>query len=219
MRSFTGLTLGLTLIISGYAISVDQATAAGNMSHAHMGHVTKGWKDTPEGKGLLPTAIAEAKITIEHAGFAAKKPGDLKWMQMHTHHVLHAVDASLETKGPGLGYGVIKAAGGATKHINFAAKSDDASDNVRVHAVHVATTSQNTVARAKQIVALGQKVIGANSAAEASTLVLKIVMLSGQLLEGADANGDGKISWHQGEGGLNEATKHMGFMAKGEGMN
>jgi len=43
-------------------------------------------------------------------------------------------------------------------------------------------------------------------------------MLAGQLLSGVDANGDGKISWKKGEGGLMEAKKHMGFMAKGEGM-
>ncbi|MEH6825340.1 MAG: hypothetical protein V7629_15650 [Motiliproteus sp.] len=189
------------------------------MSHAHMGHVTKAWGDTPDGQGLLPIAIAEAKTAVQHAGFAASKPGDLAWMQLHTRHIVHAVDPSVELKGPGLGYGVIKAAGGSAKHINFAAKSDDASKNVRTHAVHVATSSENTVTRAKEIVALGKRVIASSRAADAAPLVQQVAKLTKALLEGVDANADGKITWHQGEGGLNEANKHMGFMAKGESLN
>jgi len=217
MRSIYGLALGAALAVSGCAGYSDDATA-GNMSHAHMDHVTKSWGDTPGSKGLLPTAMAEAKIAAQHAGFAANKPGDLGWMQMHTRHVLNAIDPSVEAKGPGMGYGVIKAASGSSKHIGFAAKSDDASENVRIHAVHVATSSQNVVTWSKQIVALGKKVIAAKTAAEASPLVKQIAKLSAQLVTGVDANGDGSITWHEGEGGLNAAKKHMGIMAKLEGM-
>ena len=219
MRKLNGMVLGFALAIGGYATYSGDAMAAGNMSHAHMGHVTKAWGDTPGGKGLLPTAISEAKIAAQHAGFAAKKLGDLGWMQMHTRHVLNAIDPSVVAKGPGMGYGVIKAAGGSAKHIGFAAKSDDASDNVRTHAVHVSTSAENTVARAKQIIALGNKVLAASSADEAAPMVRQIAGLSTQLISGVDANGDGQISWKRGEGGLAAARKHMGIMASGEGMN
>ncbi len=219
MRTLTSLTLGLTIFISGYVIFAEQAAAAGGKSHAHMGHITLGWKDTPDGKGLLPTAIAEANIAAQHAGFAAKKPNDFAWMHMHAHHVLHAIDASLEAKGPGLGYGVIKAASGTDAHVNFAAKSNDASDNVRAHAVHVSASAKNTLVRAKQIIALAQRVVAAGSAAAASPLIKQIATLTNELILGSDANSDGKITWKKGEGGLNAVSKHMGLMAKGEGMN
>jgi hypothetical protein len=222
MRLRTILTLGIVLVVGACAGSNEMATknemAKKNMSHAHMGHVTKGWKDTPANKGLLTTAIAESNVAVQHAGFAASRPDNLKWMQTHTHHVLHAMEPSLEGKGPGLGYGVIKAAKGCAKHIGFAANSDGASKNVKAHAVHVATTCNNTVARAQEIVVVGKNVLAANDAAAAAPQVTKIQMLSDQLLSGADANGDGRITWKKGEGGLNEAKKHMGFMAKGEGM-
>ena len=219
MQKFTRLTMGIAIFVSGYIISAEWAAAAAGPSHAHMGHVTTGWKDTPDGMGFLPTAIAEAEIAAQHAGFAAKKPGDLSWMQMHTHHVLHAIDASLEAKGPGLGYGVMKAAGGVDAHVNFAAKSEGASANVKAHAVHVSTASENSIARAKQVVALGKQVLSAGSAAEALPVVMQIEKLTKELVEGADANGDGKITWQKNEGGLDAAQMHMGFMAKGEGMN
>lgn len=219
MRIPSSFIFALGLAALGLLAQPITGLAAGNMAHVHMGHVTSGWKDTPGGKGLLPTAIAEARIAIQHAGFAASKPGDLGWMKTHTRHVLNAVDPSVEAKGPGLGYGVLKAARGVAQHINFAAGSDGASKNVKLHAVHVATTADNTVVRAEQIVALGKKVLAADRAAKAAPLVRRIKVLSEQLLAGADANGDGKISWKKGEGGLNEAVRHMGFMAKGEGLN
>ena len=51
---------------------------AGDEARGHIGHVMTGWKDTPDGNGLLPVAIEEAEIALMHAEFAAKKPDDLK---------------------------------------------------------------------------------------------------------------------------------------------
>ena len=199
MRPLTGMTLGLVLMIGGSVIAAGQASAAEKLSHAHMGHVTTAWNDTPDGQGLLPTAIAEAKIAAQHAAFAIQKPSDLAWMKLHAAHVLNAVDATLQAKGPGLGYGGVKAA--------------------RAHARHVATAAQNTLARAAEIAALCQKVSTADNAEQAAALMQQVATLGNQLLAGVDANGDGAISWEQGEGGLNIANQHMGFMEQGEGMN
>ena len=54
------------------------------LAHAHMGHVTDSWGDTPNEMGLLPTAIAEADIAVQHAGFAADQLDNLEWMKTHT---------------------------------------------------------------------------------------------------------------------------------------
>lgn len=218
------LSRGMFLMVVVSLLAVTGACAAymadeGNkMVRAHMGHVMTGWKDTPNGKGLLPTALGEAKIAAQHAGFAASKPGNLGWMKTHTRHVLHAVDPSVEAKGPGMGYGVMKGASGVILHIGFASKSPGASGNVAAHTVHVTASTENVVVWAKEIVILGERVLAANSAGEAAPLVARIVNLTGRLVNGHDDNGDGKITWKKGEGGLMEATKHMGFMAKGEGM-
>jgi len=218
MKKRFGFTLIASLLIAGCATADTQTTAAMNMSHAHMGHVSTAWKDTPEGKGFLPTAMAEAKIAAFHADLAAKKPQDLAWMQTHTHHVIHAIDASREAKGPGLGYGVVKASKGTVKHINLAAASEGASANVKTHAEHVATSAQNTVDRGNEILMLAEQILAASDANTAAPLVQKMDQLANQLLAGFDANNDGKITWQKGEGGLSEANKHMGIMAKGENM-
>lgn len=200
---------------SGYTAG-DSAKKAPNMAHVHMGHVLTGWKDTPDKKGLLPTAMAEAKIAKTHVGLALKQPNNLKWLKLHTGHVLHAVDPSVEPKGPGLGYGVMKAATGVAAHVNFAAGSDGASKNVKLHAQHVATSAENTLGWVKQIVTLGKQVQASTSAAEAAAKVRQFDKLVVMLADGTDANGDGKVTWVKGEGGLGQAELHMGFMSKGE---
>ena len=193
---------------------------AGDEARAHIGHVMTGWKDTPDGKGLLPVAIKEAEIALKHAEFAAKKPDDLKWMQTHTEHVMRAIDPStVSITAPGLGYGVRKAAAGARAHIGFAAKSKDSSKNVRLHAQHVAASSGNTNWRVDAIVAMGKRVLAYDKAEKAVPRVQEILLMVKEILDGFDANGDGKVTWHEEEGGLLEAKKHMGFMMKGEKMN
>ena len=217
MRTIVGMTLALSLVaaigvVGGGAIVGGQA----NMAHTHIGHVMDMWRDTPDQKGLLPTAIAEAEIAAQHAGLAAQSAGNLDAMKAHAGHVLHAVDPTIEVQGPGMGYGVKKAAMGAAQHIDFAAGSDGASANVKTHATHVSTSANNTVTRAEEIVALAQQIQGASSAAAAAPLTERLGMLAGQLISGYDANGDGRIGWQEGEGGLEQANQHMGFMKKGE---
>ncbi len=193
---------------------------AGDQARAHIGHVMSGWNDTPDGKGLLPVAIAEAEIALKHAQFAAGKPDDLKWMQTHTEHVLHAIDPStVSIAAPGLGYGVRKAAAGAQAHVGFAAGTEDSSENVKLHAQHVAASAGNTDWRVDAIVAMGQRVLAYDKATKAVPRVQEILLMAEEILNGFDDNGDGKVTWHDGEGGLSVAKKHMGFMMTGEKMD
>lgn len=218
MKKFM-ILLATGLLATACAANEEMAKPmANNMSHAHIGHVLNKWKDTPDNSGFLPTARAEAEIAIKHAGAAAKKPTDLNWMKKHTKHVIHAVDPEKITKGPGLGYGVLKAAKGVAKHITLSAKSDNASDNIKKHAIHVNMTANNTTNRAAEILVHADKVLQATSASDAAPHVTVMSDLANQLLQGKDANGNGKISWHEGEGGLLVAEKHMGAMVKMEGI-
>ncbi len=208
-----------TAVILGATIFAGVSGAqAQNVAHVHMGHVFEGWNDTPDGKGLLPTAIAEAEIAVFHAGLAAKQLDNLDWMKTHSLHVLHAIDAGAVDAGPGLGYGVKKAAGGVVKHIGFASEADEATENVTLHAVHIASSANNTLARIAELVGIIDTIQAASSATVAAPAAQQLLRHAIQLLDGRDANGDGSVSWHEDEGGLRNTQKHMGFMRDGENL-
>ena len=217
MRLFVTMIPVLALVVLGVGTS-GVVAEQGGAGHNHIGHVADAWNDTPEGQGLLPTALAEARIAARHAGLAAGATSNLEAMKSHTGHVLHAVDPTAIENGPGLGYGVKRAAEGATKHIQAAAGSDGASQAITTHATHVATSAQNTVTRADEIVMLAQKIQGASTASAAAPLVQELNTLSQQLVDGTDANGDGRVGWQEGEGGLAQAELHLGLMKKAEGL-
>ena len=182
----------------------------------HIGHVVNGFNDTPNGQGLLPVAIAEARVAAQHASLAARAPGNLNGLKTHIGHVLNALDPTIVATGPGQGYGVRKAALGVATHIELAAKTQGASQNVITHANHVATSARNTVQRVDSIIVLAKQVQAATDAAPAAALVNQIVSLTEQLIAGADANGDGRITWEAGEGGLQHAEQHVNLLLAAE---
>ncbi|HEY6218844.1 MAG TPA: hypothetical protein VIV65_02235 [Gemmatimonadaceae bacterium] len=182
----------------------------------HIGHVMNGFADTPGGQGLLPVAMAEARVAIQHAGLAARAPTSLDGMKLHAGHVINAMDPTLVTTGPGLGYGFKKAATGVATHIDLAAKTAGASTNAVTHANHVATAARSAVTRADQVIALAQKIQAATTAEEAAALVNQLVPLTQQLVAGVDLNGDGRITWDGGEGGLQQAQEHVTLLLAGE---
>ncbi len=181
----------------------------------HLGHVVNAFGDTPNRVGLLPAAMADARVAIQHAQLASRQPTNLDYMKTHAAHVIHAIDPSVEATGPGSGYGVKKAALGVATHIELAAAAEGASGAHVLHAGHVAVSARNTVTRADQIVALAQRVRSAGSAADAASLISQIVSLTQQLVAGADVNGDGRITWEMNEGGLQHCDEHVKLMLAG----
>ncbi len=191
---------------------------ASNPAHNHIGHVMTMWKDTPNMQGFLPVAVADAKVAMTHAGYMQKSPDNLDSMKLHAGHVLHALDPTLEPKGPGSGYGVTRAAAGALQHIQLAAKSEGASKGVQTHAGHVSASLTDVTQWTDQAIATAQKIRAATSASDAAPLVTELIAQTNSIANGMDANKDGSIGWQTGEGGLAQAQTHMGLMMKGEGL-
>ncbi len=190
--------------------------AQANMVQMHIGHVADNFPQTPDKQGLLPTALAEAKIAAQHASLGMKNPADLAGMKLHAGHVLHALDPSVEAKGPGLGFGVKRAAQGAAQHIENAAKSEGASANVKTHSTHIAGAANSAAARADEAVALAQKVRAAADAAGAAAAMTELSAVVDGIVAGIDANKDGRVNWAAPEGGLNQAQQHVDLLRKGE---
>lgn len=202
--------------LAGQAPAASKAPA--NPVHNHIGHVMTMWKDTPNTQGFLPVAIADAKVAATHAGYMQKSPDNLASMKLHAGHVLNALDPSLEMKGPGSGYGVKRAAAGASQHIQLAAKAQGASKAVQTHTEHVTASLADVTQWTDAAIATAQKIRAATTAAEAAPLVTELITLTNNIANGVDANKDGRIGWQTGEGGLAQANQHMMLMMKAEGL-
>jgi len=202
------------LLLAGGLLSAAPALADAQGTKAHMDAIMTASSETPSGEGLLPTAIAEARIAADHASLAAQKPGDLAWMKTHSEHVLHAVDPAVSPSGPGLGYGVLKASSGVADHMKSAMNSLKAAPSVKMYGPPVLAGAENAVARAEAIVDLGLKVRAAAAPALAYPMVEEIERLVTAMLEGAD--GDGEISEPAGKGGLLSALHNAELIMAAE---
>ena len=211
------LLIATALATATLAGSTPNAASAQSAAHRHIGHVADSWNDTPDSVGLLAAARAEAEVAARHAELAAAAE-DLADIQMHTAHVLHALDASTSESGPGRGYGLINAASGCASHIGMAGEADDASDAVKSHSTRVKTSCENVVMWAESIVVKAAAVAAATDMAAAKALANEIAGMTQAIVSGMDADGDGEISWGEGEGGLEQAATHLGLMKEAEGL-
>jgi hypothetical protein len=192
------------------------AAPMGTVNNAHVNHVTSAFNGTPNGQGLLATTLAEAKIVVDHAALASRNTTSLDAMKTHAGHIIHAIEPAEGSKGPGAGYGLKKAANNVAVHIDMAGKAAGASANIQTHAAHIAASAKNTVTRADQILSLAKQIETATDAAAAAKLVGELNKLAGQLSNGVDANGDGRVNWQEGEGGLAMVEQHVGLLVQGE---
>ncbi len=199
------------------AVAAVPQISAQSAAHRHIGHVADMWRDTPDQVGLLVAAQMEAEVAAQHAGLAAGS-GDLGGIQRHVTHVLHAIDPSTSERGPGNGYGLIRAASGAAQHIGLAAEADDASNAVKTHANHVGTSARNAVTWAEAIVEKAAMVASATDMESAKAMAEEIAAMTQAILSGMDADGNGRVTWQEGEGGLEQAATHLRLMKEAEGL-
>lgn len=186
------------------------------LTHVH--HVSVTFRGTPDDMGLLPTAVTEAEIADQHATLALRDPTDLAAMQRHVGHVLHALDPSAVESGPGLGYGAIRAAERTAHYISLAAASVGATPQLETHAEHIETAARNAAANGRAALELGQEILQAEEATVAAELLEEMARLTSAVADGVDADGDGRIGWQEGEGGLAQATTHLGLLRRAVGL-
>jgi len=171
-------------------------------AHLHLGHVMTNWHDTPANVGFLIAAISDAKVAVTHADLAARSADKLDEMKLHAGHVLHALDPSIEPKGPGSGYGVKKATAGALQHLEFAVNGEGSSTNIKTYATRVFASLTNVMNWTDQAITIAQKITASNSAPEAAALASELSRLTKQI----------------SDEGLQQAKTDMDSVMKGEGL-
>jgi len=205
------------LLPSGAAGQADSLAAATGEVHTHILHISDVFEEAPGSQGLLRIALAEGEIAALHADLAAQAVNSPSDVRLHVRHMLHAIDPSLALEGPGLGYGLERATEEVLTHLEMAATSPAASDNVRTHALHISTVLGNTLRRTEAITALARDLDLASGSGAASLLV-RLTEEGLGLVRGRDIDGDGLVGWQTGEGGLRQANQHLTLLKRGEGL-
>jgi len=195
---YAGRPVKITGERRGDAIFVTKVEAI--PAHLHIGHVMTNWRDTPGTRGFLPVAVDEARVAVLHAGLAVKG-SSLDEIKLHAGHVLHAIDPTVEPKGPGAGYGVKKAASGALQHLEFATKADGATANITTHAAQVSSSLSSVLQSVDRAIAAAKSIRAATDAVEAGGLAADLVALTLRISEA-----------------LQVAETHMGLILKAEGL-
>lgn len=99
------------------------------ISHAHIGHSLTAWHDTPDNEALLIVAEKELAIALAESTSIVKATGAAN-KRHHFRNVVNTLNPDFQGAGPGLGYGAIRATQGTAEHLEYAAQSPDASDNI-----------------------------------------------------------------------------------------
>ena len=133
-----------------------------------------------------------------------------------------------QVQNPGDGFGILPGvedrngdgrvnvgyAKGTHDHIKNAANSPDATENIKARAEQVKASVYNIMGRtgdptypnwAGQLLAKAQEVINATTVAEAQAAAAEMVQLADLILNGVDANANGKVEPVAGEGGAKTA--------------
>jgi hypothetical protein len=196
---YAGRPVKLTGEMKGDAILVTRVEAI--PAHLHIGHVMTNWRDTPGTRGFLPVAIDEARVAVLHADLAAKA-STLEDIKLHAGHVLHALDPSLEPKGPGAGYGVKKATAGALQHFDLAVKAEGATEAITSRAGKVSAALAGALKSVDEAIAIAQQIGAATDAAAAARLVAELPAVTRRI----------------GDEGLQQAQTQMNAILKAEGL-
>ncbi|MGI9236453.1 MAG: hypothetical protein ACR2QZ_03610 [Woeseiaceae bacterium] len=156
-------------ILSVLAISgvVGCTTQQPLISHAHVGHALTTWHDTPGQQGLMEVAAADLRIAEREARMACSNALSGSGTA-HTANVIYALvpeaQRNPEFKGPGSGYGAVRALMGTVEHLEYAATSADASLNLVTAVAQLSLHGETVHARLEVATELAQTMLSAPSA-------------------------------------------------------
>jgi len=177
------VALARTLVLVALAGTSACVTRPPTIAHVHIGHALTGVHVTPGHKGYILVAEQRADEVLA----AAKSAGRAADLSALKAQIAVAVSANDNQENFGVKQSLIMAA----NHIEFAATSDDASENVIRAAPIFKHDTAAVIERCDYIDLLGKDVAASNSMKEASLLVEELSKAAEANVEGADSKGGG----------------------------
>jgi hypothetical protein len=179
----TRVHLARTLVLVTVAGTSACVTRPPTIAHVHIGHALTGVHVTPGHKGYILVAEQRADEVLA----AVKSAGQATDLSALKAQIALAVSENDNQDNFGVKQSLIMAA----NHIEFAATSDDASENVIRAAPIFKHDTAAVIERCDYIDLLGKDVAASRSMKEASLLVEELSKAAGANVEGADSKGTG----------------------------
>jgi hypothetical protein len=180
------------------------------LSHAHVGHCLTHWQDTPDNKGLLTIAREELDAARRETD-AALAAGSLEQKSAHLENAAHALDPDAHPQGTGVGYGAIRALESGIEHLEYAATSPDASSNVVASVAPVGEVGNGIIERLRAT-ASQAKTTGVADAVALDRIAVELRAGLTNIVQGVDANRDGRIEASAAEAGLDQLHAQLQAM-------
>ena len=177
------IRLARTLVLMAVAGTSACVTRPPTIAHVHIGHALTGVHVTPGHKGYILVAEQRADEVLA----AVKSAGQAADLSALKAQIALAVSENDNQDNFGVKQALIMAA----NHIEFAATSDDASENVIRAAPIFKHDTAAVIERCDYIDLLGKDVAASRSMKEASLLVEELSKAAGANVEGADSKGTG----------------------------
>jgi plastocyanin len=198
----------------------------------HIRHLLVSFPATPNKIGLEVGLLGQVQEMRRHAEFMrdALNGNNLEAVKLHAEHVVNLIEGSKganygdlnkdgQAQNPGDGYGLLKNGDqlgyleGSKEHANLAAKAEGATDDIKLHAGHVAITVDNVSGWVTTIRDRSLAVLKLTDVKAAQPLVREILTLANQSLNGVDIKGDGQILPIPGSGAAITSYQHAQLMA------
>ena len=180
-------------------------------------NVTKGSPATPGNVGFLRLAEIEAASASEQADKALAAE-DLETMRTHLRKLLTALDPRTEASESVSRTGLIYATAAINANLSIAQQMEEASVNLRTQAGRAIVASDNVIEWSQGLADTTRAALQFQSLEPAREMMASARGSLNHIIYGKDANGDGKIGWQKGEGGLQQVREYVEYLAKGEGL-
>lgn len=176
----------IAVALAAFSFESDDATAQQpDATRSRLATLFVATAATPGGNGLLPAAIAEARIALSQAVLAEKASGDLVAMQRAATNVLHAVDPALVPDGAGMGLGVRPAVSQLISQLNAMGAESTESD-VAYATPKALAAALMAQAATDALIGAAQQLRNSSTATEAEPLARQMRQLASDVLVGPE---------------------------------
>jgi len=205
--------LKATILLATMAVSAAAFGQGASIAHIDLMRIWRQGEGTPAREGYLPLARDEARTALLHANQAIDAVGDTARLNAELGKVVNALNPEHEPRGPGKGYGLMRAAVGILAQMQVAASRPDASANVKAASQFIIPAADHVAQLSRDARLLADEV-RANPGQPAE----KVTQLRDHIadaINGRDEDGDGQIT--APEAGLTQITRKMADLLKAEG--